>query len=66
MKKNNHEDGKQSASGNQDTAGIPPAKTITRAGWEKDSSSIARLGEDVLVLGDFPNLDDKDLKWSAP
>ncbi|CAG9182457.1 hypothetical protein LMG23992_04753 [Cupriavidus laharis] len=34
-----------------------------RHGWAEASKAIAEAGDDTLVLGDFPNAGDEDLKW---
>lgn len=34
-----------------------------RQGWAEASQAIAAAGDDTLVLGDFPNADDAELKW---
>lgn len=31
--------------------------------WVEDSKIIAKAGEDQLVLGERPSLDDEDLEW---
>jgi antitoxin MazE len=38
-------------------------KNKPRQGWAEASKAIAEAGDDALVLGDFPNADDKDLRW---
>ncbi len=34
-----------------------------RAGWAEAAMRISQKQEDVLVMGEFPNDDDADLKW---
>jgi len=34
-----------------------------RVGWGKASAKIAESGDDTLVMGEFGNLDDRDLAW---
>lgn len=36
---------------------------VPRAEWSKSSKAIARNSDDHLILGEFPNLDDKFLEW---
>jgi antitoxin MazE len=36
---------------------------LTRSGWAEASKAIAAAGDDTLVLPEFPNEDDADLKW---
>ena len=38
-------------------------KIISRAGWSESSKAIARAGDDYLRLGEFPNLEDKNIEW---
>ena len=35
----------------------------TRSGWAEAAKSIANVGEDELVMGEFSNAEDKDLRW---
>ena len=42
---------------------IRPLKRNPRQGWAADSQRIAQAGDDALVLPEFANADDKDLKW---
>ena len=37
--------------------------TPARAGWDEASKAIAEAGDDALVMGEFANADDADLKW---
>ena len=39
-----------------------PKKTV-RESWAQDAQSLAMAGEDVLVLGEFGNEEDKDWVW---
>ncbi len=39
-----------------------PAKPV-RTGWAEASQHIARHGDDALVLPEFGNADDENLKW---
>ena len=39
-----------------------PAKPV-RQGWALAAQSIAGAGGDALVMGEFGNADDEDLKW---
>jgi antitoxin MazE len=39
-----------------------PVKDV-RAGWAQAAQAIAAHGDDVLVMGEFSNTDDKDLEW---
>ena len=39
-----------------------PKKTV-RESWAQDAESLAMAGEDVLVLGEFGNEEDKDWVW---
>ncbi len=34
-----------------------------RVGWSESARLIAEAGDDALVMGDFANGDDKDLRW---
>ena len=34
-----------------------------RVGWAQAAQDIAQAGDDVLVMGEFSNEDDKDLTW---
>ncbi len=38
-------------------------KRAPRAGWAEASRQLAQRGEDALVLPEFPNEGDADLKW---
>ena len=38
-------------------------KRAPRAGWAEASRQLAQRGEDALVLQEFPNEGDADLKW---
>lgn len=38
-------------------------KGLPRANWGKSAKAIARDGDDHLILGEFPNLDDKFIEW---
>jgi antitoxin MazE len=40
----------------------PPA-TAARKGWAEAARKIAEAGDDELVLGEFGNAADKDLRW---
>jgi len=42
---------------------LPPRRVMPRAGWSESSKAIAKHGDDYLILGEFPNLEDKDLEW---
>lgn len=42
---------------------ISSRKKNPRAGWAADSKRLAEAGEGGLVWPEFPNEDDKDLKW---
>jgi len=35
----------------------------TRAGWSEAAKALAQANDDVLVMGDFGNEADEDLKW---
>lgn len=39
-----------------------PQKTV-REGWAAASKGLAEAGDDVLVMGEFGNLDDAELTW---
>ncbi len=39
-----------------------PRKT-TRSGWADAAQSLAKRGEDPLLLGEFPNAGDVELDW---
>ena len=39
-----------------------PASPV-RAGWEEAAKKIAEDGDDELVMGEFGNADDKEMKW---
>lgn len=39
-----------------------PRKQV-REGWAEASKAVAASGEDVLVLGEFGNVDDGELEW---
>jgi antitoxin MazE len=34
-----------------------------RAGWAEAAKKIAEAGDDRLVMGEFANADDRDLRW---
>jgi len=34
-----------------------------RQGWADASKAIAHAGDDELVMGEFPNVDDAELSW---
>jgi antitoxin MazE len=38
-------------------------KAAPRSGWAEASKQLAALGDDALVLPDFANEADRDLKW---
>jgi len=38
-------------------------KNNVRQNWSQDAQSLAKVGEDKLVLGDFANEDDGDWVW---
>jgi len=38
-------------------------KNTVRESWAQDAQSLAMAGEDVLVLGEFGNEEDKDWVW---
>ncbi|MBU3639562.1 AbrB/MazE/SpoVT family DNA-binding domain-containing protein [Polynucleobacter sp. AP-RePozz3-80-G7] len=38
-------------------------KNTVREHWAQDAQSLAKVGEDNLVLGDFANEDDGDWAW---
>ena len=38
-------------------------RKATRSGWAEAAQSIAKLGEDVLLMGEFANAADIELKW---
>jgi antitoxin MazE len=40
-----------------------PKKIISRAGWSGASKEIAKHGDDYLILGEFPNPEDKYIEW---
>jgi antitoxin MazE len=40
----------------------PPAR-LARAGWAEAAKKIAEAGDDALVMGEFGNEADKDLRW---
>jgi antitoxin MazE len=40
----------------------PPA-TAARKGWAEAARKIAQAGDDALVMGEFGNEADKDLRW---
>lgn len=42
---------------------VRPPKKNPRQGWEEASRAIAEAGDDRLVLPDFPNEADHQLKW---
>ncbi|QEZ46881.1 AbrB/MazE/SpoVT family DNA-binding domain-containing protein [Cupriavidus oxalaticus] len=46
-----------------DTLVIRRPRNTPREGWAEASRAIAEAGDDVLVLGEFPNADDAELKW---
>ncbi|WP_044042592.1 AbrB/MazE/SpoVT family DNA-binding domain-containing protein [Caballeronia insecticola] len=35
----------------------------TRQGWAEASKALAQSGDDALVMGEFGNADDAELKW---
>ena len=39
-----------------------PIKNV-RAGWAQAAQTVAANGDDALVMGEFGNIDDKDLQW---
>ncbi len=42
---------------------LPRGKGMLSADWSASSKVIAKDGDDNLVLGEFPNLDDQFLEW---
>lgn len=38
-------------------------RNATRSGWAEAAQSIAKLGEDELLMGEFVNAADVDLEW---
>ncbi|KAF7962738.1 antitoxin [Cupriavidus sp. UYMU48A] len=38
-------------------------KNKPRHGWAEAAKAIAEAGDDALVLGEFPNVEDEDLRW---
>ena len=38
-------------------------KNKPRHGWAEAAKAIAEAGDDALVLGEFPNAEDEDLRW---
>ncbi len=42
---------------------IPRPVLAIRNGWSEEAQVIANDGEDLLILGEFPNLEDKNLDW---
>ncbi|WP_159834029.1 hypothetical protein [Burkholderia sp. 8Y] len=38
-------------------------KPQARQGWTEASKDLADSGEDVMVMGEFPNADDAELTW---
>ncbi len=38
-------------------------RKATRSGWAEAAQSIAKLGEDELVMGEFGNATDAELEW---
>ena len=38
-------------------------RKATRSGWREAAQSIAKLGEDELLMGEFTNVADVELKW---
>lgn len=42
---------------------ISRPKQKIREGWAEASKALAKQGEDALVWPEFPNDDDRDLKW---
>ena len=46
-----------------DTLVLRRPRQVPRQGWAEARQAIAAAGDDALVLGDFPNADDAELKW---
>lgn len=46
-----------------DTLILRKPQKLVRAGWANEAQKIALHNEDILVLGEFTNDDDKDLMW---
>jgi antitoxin MazE len=63
MKKDLSENGKSNGSTNNVSKPSLPKKRISRAGWSESSKDIAKHGDDYLILGEFPNLEDKNIEW---
>jgi len=42
---------------------ISPPKKSVRAGWAEASKKLALVGDDSLVMPEFDNVGDADLKW---
>jgi len=38
-------------------------KRPSRQGWADEARAIAAQGEDVLLMGEFANADDQDMRW---
>jgi antitoxin MazE len=63
MKKDLNSKDEHSCSTNKLLKTSAPEKRMARVRWAESSEAIARDGDDYLVLGEFPNLEDKDLEW---
>ena len=63
MKNDSNKNDERIASTKNISNPTPRKKIISRAGWSEDSKAIARAGDDYLRLGDFPNLEDKNIEW---
>ncbi|PZX32285.1 PemI-like protein; antitoxin of a toxin-antitoxin system [Cupriavidus phytorum] len=46
-----------------DTLVLRRPRQAPRQGWAEASRQIAADGDDTLVLGELPNVDDAELKW---
>ncbi len=48
---------------NDDTLIVRAPKKAVRSGWAEASKALAAAGDDALVMPEFPNADDAELKW---
>lgn len=46
-----------------DTLILRRPRKIARDGWAQASQALAKSGDDVLVMGEFPNADDAKFTW---
>jgi antitoxin MazE len=62
MKKDLSKNGERISLTKNDAKPTLTKKRISRAGWSESSKDLAKHGDDYLILGEFPNLEDKNIE----